>query len=232
MASLSLPELQDLAAEGGYSGTMALSSFSAVLLLSACRAFMHSPAFWTGAGHTLTVAELDTIDELVSQAEDELMILVSGTVKQPDYALYRMVAAGVDGGSFDAGDWENVVLNTVAINTGGLILDGSGSFTGIGGDFWFTGFATGFRVNRHQNQLVEVVSGDPIGSQFPSSAFSGDSGSSAQTHAPLSGFATLVIDDDYIFQQRCALTKAGNGKGKSGDWLDWAAAGVLLYRAD
>lgn len=231
MGSLSLPELEDLAAEGGYVGTMALSSFSAVMLLSASRAFLHSYSNWTGAGYDLTVAEKQDIDDAVSLAEDELMFSsAGGDLGQPDYALYRILAAGVDGGSWTAGDWENIVLNTVAINSGGLVLDGSGSFSGIAGDFWFTGFATGFRVNRHQNQLVEVVSGDPIGTQMPTGAFSGDSGSSAQTHAPLSGFATLVDDDDYMFQQRCALTKSGNGKGKSGDWLDWAAAGLLLYR--
>jgi microcystin-dependent protein len=85
--SLNLPDLKTLAAEGNYAVFTVLSAFSAVLLLSASRAFLHNPRFWTGAGFPLTDAELDEIDELVSEAEYELMQntlgLVMPTVQYP-----------------------------------------------------------------------------------------------------------------------------------------------------
>lgn len=93
MASLSLPDLQELATDGGYAGISALSNFSAVLLLSACRAFLHNDRNWTGVGYQLTDAERDEIDELVSEAEWELMssaigmIMPTATADIPDYAL-------------------------------------------------------------------------------------------------------------------------------------------------
>lgn len=80
MASLDLVELQSLADEGGYTGMAALSSFSAVMLLSACRAFMHDRSFWTGADFDLTDDEADEIDELVSQTEYELMLSTVGLI--------------------------------------------------------------------------------------------------------------------------------------------------------
>lgn len=93
VASLSLPDLQALAADGGYAGIAALSNTSAVLLLSACRAFLHSDYYWTGAGYTLTEAERDEIDEMVSEAEWEIMssaigmIMPIATADVPVYAL-------------------------------------------------------------------------------------------------------------------------------------------------
>lgn len=80
MASLDLDELETLALQGGYTGIAALSSFSAVMLLSACRAFLHDTSLWTGAGYELTEDEIDDIDELVSQAEYELMLSTVGMI--------------------------------------------------------------------------------------------------------------------------------------------------------
>lgn len=93
LASLSLPILQTLAIEGGYSGIAALSNFSAVMLLSGCAAFLHDPANWTGAGIDLTESEINEINELVDQAEDELILSAVGLIMPianaavPEYML-------------------------------------------------------------------------------------------------------------------------------------------------
>lgn len=228
MARLSLPDLQYLATEGGYQLTAALSSFSVVLLLSACRAFLHNPKFWTGAGYELTPAELDDINELVAQAEGELMEAVGSGLKQPDYALYRMIDAGDDAGDFDSGAWRDVLLNTIGVTEGDLSL-AAGSFTGIAGDFWFSAFTTGNRVAEFTNRLIEIAIPTVIGTQFPSSA-RGAGGTNSNHLALLSGFATLAADDDYMLQHRCSNTQSGTGQGRGNAWQDWASAGLLLYR--
>lgn len=93
MASLSLPELEILAIEGGYTGLAALSQFSAVLLLSAAGAFLHDYAFWTGAGLELTEDEMIRIDDFVSIAEAEIimsavgMIMPIATAAVPEFML-------------------------------------------------------------------------------------------------------------------------------------------------
>ncbi len=80
MASLSLPELETLATEGGYTGLAALSNFSAVMLLSGCAAFLHNYRNWEGAGLELTDAEMDEINERVSLAERELIMSAVGLI--------------------------------------------------------------------------------------------------------------------------------------------------------
>ncbi len=80
LASLSLPQLETLAVEGGYTGIAALSNFSAVLLLSGAAAFLHDYRNWTGAGLDLTENEMDTINELVSKAEAEVIMSAVGLI--------------------------------------------------------------------------------------------------------------------------------------------------------
>lgn len=80
LASLSLPQLEALAVEGGYTGLAALSNFSAVLLLSGAAAFLHDYRNWTGDGLDLTEDEMDTINELVSKAEAEIIMSAVGLI--------------------------------------------------------------------------------------------------------------------------------------------------------
>ncbi len=80
LASLSLPILETLAVEGGYTGIAALSNFSAVLYLSAASAFLHDYRNWRGSGLNLTDVERDRIDELVSKAEAEVIMSAVGLI--------------------------------------------------------------------------------------------------------------------------------------------------------
>ncbi len=93
LASLSLPLLEALAVEGGYTGLAALSNFSAVMLLSGAAAFLHDYRNWTGAGFDLTDNEMETINELVSKAEQEIIMSAVGLIfpianaAVPEYTL-------------------------------------------------------------------------------------------------------------------------------------------------
>ena len=80
LASLSLPELEELAVEGGYSGLAALSNMSAVLLLSGAAAFLHDYRNWTGDGYDLTQLEMEIIDRIVSKAEAEIILSAIGLI--------------------------------------------------------------------------------------------------------------------------------------------------------
>lgn len=80
LASLSLPELEELAVEGGYTGLASLSNFSAVMLLSGCAAFLHDYRNWTGDGLELTSEEMNLINKSVSKAEAELIMSVVGLI--------------------------------------------------------------------------------------------------------------------------------------------------------
>lgn len=66
--------------EGGYTGLAALSNFSAVLLLSGAAAFLHDYRNWRGVGLDLTEDEMDTINELVSKAEAEIIMSAVGLI--------------------------------------------------------------------------------------------------------------------------------------------------------
>lgn len=103
--SLDLDELQGLAVAGNYTGITALSNFSAVMLLSACRAFLHDLRYWTGASYRLTPAEADAIDELVSQAEYEIMSSAVGLILPHAGASIPAWSLLCDGASYDRVDY-------------------------------------------------------------------------------------------------------------------------------
>ncbi len=78
--TLSLPEIENLASEGGYSGLVNMSQTTAALLLSAAVWFQNHKV-WTGATFgELSQFEIDRIDEIVALAQDEIMASMIGTV--------------------------------------------------------------------------------------------------------------------------------------------------------
>lgn len=72
MPFLSLSELDELAAIGGYSNSTNLSNFSAALLLSAAEWYGNINN-WIGEGYELTDAEIDTIEANVATVLSEIM---------------------------------------------------------------------------------------------------------------------------------------------------------------
>lgn len=93
LASLSLPQLEELAVEGGYAGVASLSNLSVVVLLSGAAAFLHDYRNWTGDGFDLTQEEREVIYDTVSKAEAELLVSAVGlifpvaTAFVPEYML-------------------------------------------------------------------------------------------------------------------------------------------------
>ena len=78
--TLSLPDIEQLASEGGYSGLANLSQTTAALILSAALWF-ENHAVWTGANFgELSPAEIDRIDEITALAQGEIMQSMIGTI--------------------------------------------------------------------------------------------------------------------------------------------------------
>lgn len=69
---LSLPDINDLAATGGYSLSTELTNFSAALILSASGWF-GDIRNWEGVGYELTPSEIDEIDAKVSELLSQVM---------------------------------------------------------------------------------------------------------------------------------------------------------------
>lgn len=229
MASLNLPELQDLAGEGGYVPSAALSSFSAVLLLSACRAFLHNPRFWTGAAHYLTPEELDEIDELVSQAESELMGAAAPVGTRPDYVFYNKIGGGADGGTFNDGAWRDRDMTYIDINNGGLGSIDAGTFNVPTATYWVYAWAVSFRVGENNIRIVDDLTQVPAASLIPSAGMGRESEKSTHSVAELWGVQNLLIGIDYMLQHQGSFDRASDGMGRASGWLtDNYYAGIFL----
>lgn len=231
MGSLNLPDLQDLADEGGYSGETALSSFSAVLLLSACRAFLHDPRNWTGAAHYLTPTELDEIDELVSEAEYELMSAAVPSGSRPDYVFYQLVTGGADGGDLDSGAYRDRAMTVIDVNIDGLASIDAGTFNVPTDQYWVYSFAIGFRIAENDIRIVDDATQIAVASLVATTVRSEQASRSTVSKAELWGIANMLIGIDYMLQHRPNTTRSGDGQGRAASWLtDNIFAGVFLTR--
>lgn len=231
MGSLNLPDLQDLADEGGYSGETALSSFSAVLLLSACRAFLHDMRNWTGAAHYLTPAEIDEIGELVSDAEDELMGTAVPAGSRPDYVFYQLVTGGADGGDMDSGAYRDRLMTVIDVNIDGLASIDAGTFNVPTDQYWIYAFAIGFRIAENDIRIVDNATDTPVASLVAMTTRAEQASRSSVSQAELWGIANMLIGIDYMLQHRPNTTRADDGQGRAASWLtDNIFAGVFLTR--
>lgn len=233
VASLNLPALQDLADEGGYTGETVLSSFSAVLLLSACRAFLHDPRNWTGAAHYLTPTELDEIDELVSEAESELMSATAPAGRMPDYVFYQQVGSGADGGDLDSGAYRDRLMTLIDVNRDGLASIDAGTFNVPTDDYWIYAFAQGRRIRENNLRVVDDATQVVVSSTQAPTASSRAADPSTQSQAELYGEVRLLIGIDYILQHRCSTTRSNDGQGEAASWLtDNIYSGVMLTKVN
>lgn len=79
MVRLILADIEDLAASGAYGGLRVISPKTSATVLSSA-VWLRQLFNWIGAGYDLTEDEMDTIDELVSQLENDLMVGIPGQI--------------------------------------------------------------------------------------------------------------------------------------------------------
>jgi len=118
---LDLIKLETLATARGYAGMTVFDNFSAVMLLSACL-WLQDTSSWRGASYELSTAEIDRIDEYVSNAENAIMNASLGMIFPyagatiPDYALL------CDGTQYNKSDYPDLydALDAAFIDTASL----------------------------------------------------------------------------------------------------------------
>ena len=79
MVKLILSEIEDLASSGAYGGLRSLSAETCATILSVA-VWLHQDFNWLGAGYELTQTERDTIDAMVSELEQEVMVNIPGLI--------------------------------------------------------------------------------------------------------------------------------------------------------
>lgn len=70
---LTLADIQALGASGDYGGTRLLTANSAALAFSAAL-FLDNLKLWKGASYFLTDDEIDTIQEMIAQMENDIIV--------------------------------------------------------------------------------------------------------------------------------------------------------------
>jgi len=105
VAKLLLAELEAMAANGGYAGMVALSNFSAVMLLSASRGWLENLYNWQGVGYELSDAEIDTIKAYVAEMEREIMTNMIGVIFPYVSSLIPSLSLPCDGSQYQRVDF-------------------------------------------------------------------------------------------------------------------------------
>lgn len=102
---LSLPAIENLATEGGYSGLVNMSQTTAALLLSAA-VWFENPAVWTGATFgELSDFEIARIEEITALAQDEIMASMIGTIVPVATAVLPPNTLLCDGATYNEVDY-------------------------------------------------------------------------------------------------------------------------------
>lgn len=120
------------------------------------------------------------------------------------------VANGVEGGTFNSGDWRTRLLNTVKTNEIVGASFANNRSTLPPGKYYLEASAPAFQVNRHQTKLRDVTGGADI--LIGSSAISGTA-DSAMPHSFVRGRFSVSTTSAFELQHQCQTTGVADGFG-------------------
>jgi len=142
-----------------------------------------------------------------------------GFTGAPHAVLRDKKGNGVDGGSFNSGDWRDRALNEELYDVYGFVTLSSNTFTLVAGTYVVEWSAPAFGVSKHQTRLYNKTNSIIIESGTPE-----DSGNvvteagGIQTRS--TGIAHFVIpaSKDLSIQHRCYITNATDGLGANANF--------------
>lgn len=133
-----------------------------------------------------------------------------GSVTQ-DYILLRDEQSNTtEGGTFTSGAWQTRPLNTISVDTTGVVTLSSNQFALPSGTYRIRASAPAFSVNGHQLRLQNIT--DTTTVAYGSNAYSRGA-ALAQAHAFLDYRFTIAGTKTFELQHRCASTVSTNGFG-------------------
>lgn len=154
------------------------------------------------------------------QRNDEMRDFMDGVFQRAiGYALIaEWQQSGTNGGAFNSGSWVTRVLNTVALDTIGVVLAGN-AFTLPRGVYEIDGHAPAWNVNRHMIRLYDVTNGAAVlwGTSEISSAVQSNIVPS-QTRSFVRGRVYVSAPTAYRLEHRCQTSVATWGLGLGSGW--------------
>ncbi len=146
-------------------------------------------------------------------AIEDITGLAGATVSAPDVVLTHETASGVHGGSTTAGSWEVRPLNTAERNTLGASF-GSNAVTLPAGTYYAEGWGVCHDLDAFQTRLRDTTGAATLLVGAPSDT----NGTDSQNTSHFAGVFTLGTSSSVRMENRCGLSRATTGFGKSQSW--------------
>ena len=121
-------------------------------------------------------------------------------------------SSGTDGGDFNSGAWRDRDLNTELSDSNSIVSISANAFTLSAGTYVIEWSCPAFVVNQHQTRLYDVTGATVVATGMNCYADSTDSVNNVSLG---SAVHTILGNNSYKIQHRCANTKASNGFGVS-----------------